>query len=74
MSKLYMLKTFSALALVAGLSLTAGSVYAQSGTPPSEPPADWGPISSTMDEIVYPHPVHFLPVTHFGKRGNMAYM
>lgn len=71
---LLMLKSVSAWVLAAGLSLSAGSVLAQSGTPPSEPPADWGPISSTMDEIPYPHPVHFLPVTHFGKRGNMAYM
>lgn len=62
----------SAGALVLGSSLLFG--YAQSIAQPSEPPADWGPISSTMDEVQYPHPVKFLPVAHFGKSGNMAYM
>jgi hypothetical protein len=74
MSKSYsratLFNTATALALGASLLLGAGNLSAQ----PSEPPADWGPISSTMDEVQYPHPVSFLPVTHFGKSGNMAYM
>ncbi|MGB4246797.1 MAG: alpha/beta hydrolase [Pseudohongiellaceae bacterium] len=61
--------------LVAALLMTSGGqVLAQGSTPPSEPPADWGPLSSTLEEIPYPHPVQYLDVTHFGKDGRMAYM
>lgn len=60
--------------LLLGSSLVICSLSATAQQPPSEPPADWGPISSTMDEIQYPYPVHLLPVTHYGKSGNMAYM
>jgi pimeloyl-ACP methyl ester carboxylesterase len=42
--------------------------------PPSEPPADWGPVSASMAEIPYPHPVEYMPVTHFGQDGLKAYM
>lgn len=52
----------------------SGFTLAQGDTPPSEPPADWGPISSTQEEIPYPHPVQYLNVTHFGQDGRMAYM
>lgn len=69
-TKTTLFKHAGALILGTSLFLGAGHLFAQ----PTEPPADWGPISSTMDEIQYPHPVSFLPVTHFGKSGNMAYM
>ncbi len=61
--------------VAASLFITgSGFTLAQGDTPPSEPPADWGPISSTQEEIPYPHPVQYLDVTHFGKNGRMAYM
>jgi len=60
--------------LLLGGTLLLASANSIAQQPPSEPPADWGPISSTMDEIAYPYPVHLLPVTHYGKSGNMAYM
>jgi pimeloyl-ACP methyl ester carboxylesterase len=65
-----------ALALLAWLGLTAipALAAAQGATPPQEPPADWGPISSTMEEIPYPHPVQYLDVRHFGQDGRLAYM
>ncbi len=61
--------------LAASVLITgSGFTLAQGDTPPSEPPADWGPISSTQEEIPYPHPVQYLNVTHFGQDGRMAYM
>lgn len=42
--------------------------------PPSEPPAHWKPVSSTMEEIEYPHPVHYMDVRLFGQAGKLAYM
>lgn len=61
------------IALTGALFGFAASAYSQ-GTPPSEPPADWGPISASMAEVPYPHPVEFMPVTHFGQDGLKAYM
>ncbi|MES3009020.1 MAG: alpha/beta hydrolase [Pseudomonadota bacterium] len=61
--------------LAATVLLTGSSfVMAQGSTPPAEPPADWGPVSSTQEEIPYPHPVQYLDVSHFGQDGRMAYM
>ncbi len=57
------------LAMISGTQ----QAFAQ-GTPPSEPPADWGPISSSMEEIPYPYPVHYLDVRLFGQDGRQAYM
>ncbi len=61
--------------LFAGSLLAASAqLHAQGQTPPAEAPADWGPLSSTLEEIPYPHPVHYLDVQHFGQDGRMAYM
>jgi pimeloyl-ACP methyl ester carboxylesterase len=62
-------------ALLAGFVLTLASsapLFAQD--PPEEPPADWGPISSTMEEVPYPFAVEYLPVSNFGQDLRMAYM
>jgi pimeloyl-ACP methyl ester carboxylesterase len=58
-----------ALAL-AGTSATA--LFGQQ-EPPMEPPADWGPISSTLEEVEYPNPVHFLDLRIFGQDVQLAY-
>ena len=47
---------------------------AQGAEPPSEPPNHWGPISSTMEEIPYPHPVQYLDINIFGQDLKLAYM
>ncbi len=64
------LKTLAGTALM----LAAGTLSAQSFEPPSEPPEEWGPISSTMEEVPYPYPVDYMNVTLFGQDGHMAYM
>jgi len=61
---------FSAALLLGSIAVSAQQAY----TPPSEAPADWGPVSMMMEEIEYPYPVEFMPVRHFGQDGIMAYM
>ncbi|MDX1489748.1 MAG: alpha/beta fold hydrolase [Pseudohongiellaceae bacterium] len=56
------------------ITATSFKVVAQAETPPREAPADWGPISSTFEEIPYPYPVNYMETRHFGKDGKMAYM
>jgi pimeloyl-ACP methyl ester carboxylesterase len=58
-------------ALVA--AVTVGHVGAQS-TPPSEPPADWGPIAIDYSNVPYPYPVEYLDVRLYGEDHRMAYM
>ncbi|MQA90811.1 MAG: alpha/beta fold hydrolase [Gemmatimonas sp.] len=43
-------------------------------TPPSEPPADLGPVSPNLEEIEYPYPVSYLELNRFGQDMRMAYM
>src|SRR5438874_13441456 len=47
--------------------------YAQREDPPKAP-ADVKPGSITYDEVAYPHPVAYLPVTLYGQDLRMAYM
>lgn len=54
----HLLATLSLFALVT-LS-AAGRLQAQSASPPSEPPADWAPVSINLEDVPYPHPVEFL--------------
>lgn len=65
--------TVRLLALTSVL-LGGASLAAAQSEPPSEPPADWGPVSGSMVEIPYPYPVDYMPVTHFGQDGLKAYM
>lgn len=64
--------------LVAGLTLgLATGAAAQTdwpAIPPAEPPADWGPVSINLEEIPYPHPVHYLELNRFGQDMRLAYM
>ncbi len=52
---------------------TTGKVLAQSA-PPHSPPADWGPISISMDEIDYPYPVNYMNFSVYGEDVRLAYM
>ena len=71
-----LLKHYSAATLLAAmlLSYNTSVLGQQAYAPPSTPPSDWGPVSMMMEEIVYPYPVQFMPVKHFGQEGVMAYM
>jgi len=51
----------------------AGSLFAQSDAPPKAP-MDVKPGSITYDEIAYPYPVSYLPLTLYGQDVRMAYM
>ncbi len=68
------MKLLAGLLFAGGLLAASAQLHAQGQTPPAEAPADWGPLSSTLEEIPYPHPVHYLDVRHFGQDGRMAYM
>ncbi|MEE2636457.1 MAG: alpha/beta hydrolase [Acidobacteriota bacterium] len=63
------------LSLLTALFLELPSALsAQSPRPPSEPPADWGPISINMEEIEYPHPFEFMNFRVFGQDLRIAYL
>src|SRR5437899_5892958 len=40
----------------------------------AQPPADIKPGSITYEDIAYPYPVSYLPLTHYGQDVRMAYM
>jgi pimeloyl-ACP methyl ester carboxylesterase len=64
--------------LAAAAALLAATAFAGAGewpaTPPSEPPADWGPVSISLEEIPYPYPVHYLALNRFNEDMRLAYM
>ena len=64
------------LLVVIFLAGTTPAVFAADWptTPPSEPPADWGPVAANFEDITYPHPVRFLQLDRFGQTMLMAYM
>ena len=51
----------------------AGSVSAQS-SPPSSPPADWGPMSINLEGFEYPYPVEYMNFGVYGEDVRIAYM
>jgi pimeloyl-ACP methyl ester carboxylesterase len=56
------------------LSVLSAAELAAQHRPPSSPPATWGPISINLEEIVYPHPVHYLNLNLYGQDVRIAYM
>lgn len=56
------------------LTTTASAQTVWPDVPPSEPPADWGPVSINLEEIPYPYPVHFLELNRFNEDMRLAYM
>jgi pimeloyl-ACP methyl ester carboxylesterase len=50
----------------------AGALEAQ--TPPTTPPAHWGPVSINLEEVPYPHPVSFIDFTQFEEPVRIAFM
>jgi pimeloyl-ACP methyl ester carboxylesterase len=63
------------LCLVACLVWSGAPAAAQSRTDaPVQPPADVKPMSPTLEDVPYPHPVKFLPLTLYTHDVRMAYM
>src|SRR5512135_3044091 len=58
------------LALVCCISFA----QAQAQTAPPKAPTDVKPGSITYDEVPYPYPVSYLPLTMYGQDVRMAYM
>ena len=56
------------------LALSLFHYLALAQTPPSTPPADWGPVSINLEEIPYPYPVQFLHRQLYGQDVRIAYM
>jgi pimeloyl-ACP methyl ester carboxylesterase len=58
------------------LCFTAIAIFAQ--TPQNQPlpkaPTDLKPGSITYDDVPYPYPVHYMPLTMYGQDVRMAYM
>ncbi len=54
------------------LALAGSPLLAQD--PPASPPADWGPVSITMEDVPYPHPVSHIEFTLYGQDVRMAFM
>jgi len=54
--------------------LMAPATLAGQATPPSEPPADWGPTAIDYSNVPYPFPVDYLEVSLYGEDHRMAYM
>src|SRR5687767_12228722 len=57
--------------LAAAMLLLLTQASAQSG---AQAPADYKPVSITLEDLPYPHPVSFLPLTMYGQELRMAYM
>lgn len=68
----------AALALFTALSgPLAASAIAQTSGPPvliPTPPADARAVSISLEDLPYPHPVKYLPMTLYGQDVRMAYM
>ena len=61
--------------LIACLALTtAFSVSAQRGANLPKAPTDVQPGSITYEDVAYPYPVHYMPLTMYGQDVRMAYM
>lgn len=65
----------STMALLGALIISALSTeLAAQHAPPPSPPAEWRPISINLEEIEYPHPVHYLNLNLYGQDVRIAYM
>jgi pimeloyl-ACP methyl ester carboxylesterase len=65
---------FYVLALVPAVLASPAGASAQTRTPPPATPADVKPGSITCEDVTYPYPVSYLPLTLYGQDVRMAYM
>ena len=65
----------STLLITAFASLPSpAGLQAQTASPPSSPPTDWGPVSINLEDVPYPHPVSYLEQELFGQVVRLAHM
>ena len=62
------------IALIGVITLFCPVRSAGQSTPPSEPPADWGPTAIDYSNVPYPYPVQYLDVSLNGQDYRVAYM
>ena len=60
------------LPMLALLALVPNILYAQGEAPPT--PTDVTPGSITCEDVPYPYPVSYMPLTLYGQDIRMAYM
>jgi len=63
----------AATALLA-VVFSAAAAAPASAQAPMQPPRDARAYSPTLEDVPYPHPVHYLPLTMYGHDVRMAYM
>lgn len=66
-----------AVALVMSAAAFGGSVAAQEPAPlkgAAEPPANARPVSISLEDVPYPYPVSYVPMSLYGQDVRMAYM
>jgi len=58
------------------VSVVAAPAFAQQGPRVliPTPPADARPVSISLEDLPYPHPVHYLPLSLYGQDVRLAYM
>jgi pimeloyl-ACP methyl ester carboxylesterase len=66
-SRLVALFALGSLSVLVGLPTEAQE-------PPATPPDHWGPVSISMEDVPYPHPVSHIEFPLFGKNVRMAFM
>ncbi|TVR61874.1 MAG: alpha/beta hydrolase [Gemmatimonadales bacterium] len=72
LADLPMLAAFLGLLIL--LPVLTGAPGLDAQEPPAAPPADWGPVSITMEEVPYPHPVSHIEFSLYGQDLRMAFM
>jgi pimeloyl-ACP methyl ester carboxylesterase len=62
--------------VLAALALSApnGIAHSQAPGPPAQPPAHWGPVSINLEDVEYPFPVKYLPLSLYGQDVRLAYL
>src|SRR3984893_14199443 len=68
------MRTLCFVTFVACLAASAPPPAIAQGAPPMPAPPDAKAFSPTLEDVPYPYPVHYLPLTGYGHDVRMAYM
>ena len=64
----------AAALFLAHLALLSGPAAVEAQAPPDQPPDHWGPVSISLEDVDYPHPVSYVEFTLYGEDVRMAFM